>query len=415
MTIMKIAYITVQIPYGKGETFIIPEIKEVIRQGNTVLILPFRPEKNIFHRDAVELKEYTHKKHLFSAKVFSVFIIEILRRPVRGFKVITKMLSESGRLKIIFKNITTIPKGFYAASIFRREGVDHIHAHWASTPSSVAYIASSLTGISWSFTSHRWDITENNLLLLKVSSASFVRAIDRKGREEILELVSDPELNGKVEVIHMGVQIPHADQLIKKEKPLFTFIIPANFVEKKGHRYLFNACKLIAEEGLSYRCLVAGSGPLDEILHDQVGSLQLEKYITFLGIVPHDLLLQMYARGDVDLVVLPSIVDSSGEREGIPVALMEAMAHCIPVITTDTGGIRELVEEAGIIVPQKDDVYLSRAIKQMITEKKHYERYRQLGYLRIHDEFDTVKNVEKLVARMRAEVAHHTTSQVYSR
>lgn len=396
---MKIAYITVKIPYGKGETFIIPEIKEILRQGHKVLILPFRPDKDIFHRDAVELKEYTYKDRLVSAKILRIFIIELLRHPRRGLYTIINMLRKSRNLKILLKNITTIPKGFYAAYIFRREAVDYIHAHWASTPSSVAYIASSLSGIPWSFTAHRWDIDENNMLREKVTTASFVRSISKEGQDEIMALTGD-SLQRKIFVVHMGVNLPATDVMPELSNGGFIVFCPANLLPKKGHKYLIEACRIVLDTGLKVKCLMAGDGLLESELKNLTTSLQLEDNVTFLGRLSLDDLTAMYANGDVDLVVLPSITTEKGEKEGIPVALMEAMAYRIPVISTDTGGIPELVEGAGIIVPQKDSEALAQAIITMMTDRSQYETYGHLGYRRIANEFDMAKNVRVLIEKM---------------
>jgi glycosyltransferase involved in cell wall biosynthesis len=133
-------------------------------------------------------------------------------------------------------------------------------------------------------------------------------------------------------------------------------------VPKKGHKYLIEACKLLAERGNSFKCLIAGTGPLEAELKALVDQLGLGAQVEFLGMVPNDRLKAMYANRTVDLVVLPSIVDDHGEVEGIPVALMEAMSYGIPVISTNTGGIPELVADAGIIISQRDAHQLADAI-----------------------------------------------------
>src|SRR3990172_2062434 len=107
---MKIGYLTVKLPYGKQETFIIPEIKEVLRQGHEVLILPFRPDDQIFHREADNLRDITHHAKLFSAQVFGGLLLELLRNPVKGAKIISEVIIKSRSVKVALKNIAVIPK-----------------------------------------------------------------------------------------------------------------------------------------------------------------------------------------------------------------------------------------------------------------------------------------------------------------
>lgn len=400
---MKIAYITVKIPYGEGETFIIPEIKEVLKQGHEVVIMPFRPSDSIFHKDAESLRDITHHAKIFAFKVLVGFFLEFLIQPLKSSAIIAKVLFNSRNFKIALKNLTTIPKGFYASRIFRKHKVEHIHAHWASTPSSVAYIASYLTGIQWSFTAHRWDIAEDNILKEKVQSALFARTINEKGKDEMINIIDDSNLENKVVVIHMGVNVPRADFSQRKNGKEFTLVCPANLLPVKGHRYLIESCRLVADAGINFKCFFAGDGPLENNLKSLVSSLGLESYIEFLGRVPHESLLAIYKNGETDLVVLPSIVTEDGEKEGIPVALMEAMAYGIPVVSTNTGGIPELIDDnCGVLVKDKDSKELFNAIADVLPNKDKTAERIQNAYLKIRTEFDIEQNTSLLVEKIKS-------------
>ncbi|NJD57598.1 MAG: glycosyltransferase family 4 protein [Nitrospirae bacterium] len=398
---MKIAYVTVQLPYGPQESFIIPEIREVQRQGNDVIVLPLRPGEKIFHAEAEFLRKVSDDTRLFSVGVLREFVTELFLHPLKAARVVANIVRKSKNVRILLKNLIVVPRGFYFARLVKRCRIDHIHAHWASTPSTAAYIASFLSGIPWSFTAHRWDIAENNMLDEKVRTASFGRTIDAPGRREIIDATGADARDGNVITIHMGVGIPGQLPLPSIAKDSFSFLCPANFVAKKGHSYLIKAVRIAVDKGLDIHGDFAGDGPLEDGLKKLVESLQLDGRIRFLGRLGHDKLLEMYGGGAVDAVILPSIVTSDGEKEGIPVALMEAMAYGIPVISTDTGGIPELLNGAGAVIPQKDSAALADAIERMAKDGSYRDTLRKLGRDRVLRDFNLCTNVEMLIGRMR--------------
>jgi len=120
--------------------------------------------------------------------------------------------------------------------------------------------------------------------------------------------------------------------------------------------------------------------------------------IKFLGRLPHEQLLGLYAEGRVDVVVLPSIVTGDDVREGIPVALMEAMSYGIPVISTRTGGIPELLGDgSGIMVEEKDAESLAGAIEKLINDPDYYALTGMRGREKIERDFNLSLISERLL------------------
>jgi glycosyltransferase involved in cell wall biosynthesis len=402
---MKIAYITAQTPYGNGEQFILPEILEVINKGNDVIVIPVRPENKIAKgREPEKVSEYTIyipllNFHLLLKSIFIFFIY-----PFRTCKIIYSILRNSGNIEKIIKNLVVLPKGLITSEVIKKHDIEHIHAHWASTPSTVAYIASELTGVSWTFTSHRWDITENNMINEKARSSKFIRVIDKPGYEEILNFI-DEKNRLKCHIVHVGINLHGNFNKISNEfidKKSFIIAIPANFVEKKGHIYFIHAIKKLIARNYNITCYFFGDGPLENELKAFVNKLDLNKNIIFRGKIAHDELLELYAKGEIDCVVLPSIVTDDGEKEGIPVSLMEAMAYKIPVISTNTGGIPELLGEgAGILVDQKDPDALAEAIERLINDRELRRELQEKGYKRVYKEFYLPNVVDRLLYLMK--------------
>ncbi|MDD5428462.1 MAG: glycosyltransferase family 4 protein [Candidatus Omnitrophica bacterium] len=395
---MKIAYITVKIPYSTGETFIVPEIREVMRQGNEVVVLPFRPGDKIFHEDARALQKVTHRMGLFAPAVFMALLSGFLKDPAKSLKIIAKMIFGGRSFMIKLKNLTAIPKGFYTANILIKEKAEHIHVHWGSTPATAGYIASYLTGIPWSFTSHRWDIKENNLLEEKISSAAFMRVISEDGKKDVIRILNNAELSKKIFKIYTGVYIPISKNVSAYKNTVFTMICPANLVPVKGHRYLIESLKLLIEKKADFKCIIAGEGPLGKALKAMVLRSGLESRVSFVGELSHVTLLEMYEKGVIDLVVLPSITTESGDKEGIPVALIEAMAFSVPVIATATGGIPELLSGgSGIIIKEKSPQELSDAIFKIYRDKEYAAKIASAGRKKIETEFSVIETTKSLL------------------
>lgn len=363
----KLVYITAKIPFDIGEEFILTEILALKKLGADILIIPRDKSNRIFHKKAKLLLNNTLSIPWFDFKIVRELLKYIFMNPIFLVKITNNIAFKAKNVKIALKNLIILPKGLYLSIILKHQSISHIHAHWASTTSTMAYIISEATGVPWSFTAHRWDISENNLLKEKCKTASFVRAISEIGRQEMIDIVKDVSLKKKIMVLHMGVDVPDKKDSLEKSA-IFTFLCPANLLPVKGHRYLFEACRILSDKGLKFKCVIAGDGPLDDELKKIVQKLNLNNYIEFLGKLPHERLLNLYEKGIINAVILSSIITADGEKEGIPVSLMEAMSYGIPVIATNIGGIPELINNGnGIMVKEKDPEAIANAIDKLMN------------------------------------------------
>lgn len=399
---MKVVYITAHAPFGRGETFVIEEMLAVAQQEVELLIVPRNPPKEIFHDEARRLFSQTMWLPLCSGRMLFVFLKALLLNP-RLWGILGRIFRYSRTPKILLKNLIVTPKAVFVAGLLRKAGAGHIHAHWGSTTATMAWIAAELSRIPWSVTLHRWDIAEDNLLKLKAERAAFMRCISEDGRKELLSIIGET-YQEKVKVLHMGVRVPVVlSPEIGPSRPDFVLACPANLVPVKGHRFLVEACELLIKKGIkNLRCLIVGDGPLEGEIRRQVAELELEEVIKFLGRLPHEQLMKLYEKREVDAVVLPSITTEDSEREGIPVALMEAMAYGIPVISTNTGGIPELLSEgAGIVVKEKDARELAAAIEGLLKDKNLAAETGKKGRQKVEEEFNLQRNVMLLLQNIK--------------
>ncbi len=394
---MKIAYITAQTPYGKGEAFILEEMLAMFELGVHIVIIPRKPPKEVFHKEGEKLLDDTIWLPLLDKRIFFYFLKALLSE-LHVWRIIGTILHRSRIWKIAAKNLAILPKAVFVANLLRNRGVEHIHAHWGSTTATMAYIISQLTGISWSFTLHRWDIRENNMLKEKVNTAKFVRCISKHGRDELFSIIGN-RFKEKIRVIHMGVKVPKEIKEYLIDGDFLTIVTPANLVETKGHKYLIEACSILIKKGIkNLRVIFYGEGPLRRELEDLIKEKNLENYIEMPGVIPYENLLEIYRNRKVNIVILPSVITEDYEFEGIPVALMEAMAYGIPIISTNTGGIPELIGDgSGIMVEEKNAEAIVDALERLIKDKDYRYEIGRKGRLKVEKEFDIEKNVKALI------------------
>jgi glycosyltransferase involved in cell wall biosynthesis len=360
---MKLLYITATLPYSAGiEDFFIPEVKALAKQCEEIIIFP-RSLDGVMTED-----EFLGKKSvcepLFSMKIFKFLIRTFLREPRRILHILS-IISRDKHVSNIIKNIMVFPKGIWAGDFALRTGVTHIHAQWAATTATMALVAGMFSGIEWSFTAHRGDIAQDNMLGFKCGSAKFVRLISEKSFQMTRQKV--PDFGNKAEIIHMGVDVPADSDISSEHFQKNVFLCPASFLPVKGHKFLMEAGKILTEREKDFQFLFAGDGPLRSELEDYAARLGINQRVSFLGHLPQPEVMQMYKEGKVGAVVLPSVDLGEDTHEGIPVVLFEAMSYGIPVISTCSGGIPELLSEgAGIMVPHSDAPALADAMENLL-------------------------------------------------
>ena len=167
--------------------------------------MPVHGRGHVLHEDARDLLDSCLERSLLSVAILRGAARQLARRPGRSLRAF-RLLLGSRSPRILLKNLAVLPKGLWLGLEAERRRIDHIHAHWGATSSTLALIASRLSGIPWSVTVHRWDIDENNLLAAKARSAAFVRAINEIGLRKLAAATG--AVTGDAFVLHMGVDVP---------------------------------------------------------------------------------------------------------------------------------------------------------------------------------------------------------------
>jgi len=407
---LRVAYILDSFPV-LSETFIVREILELERKHCRISVFALINSSSytcseVIHSDAkklmdnvhylLPLSKYPEKKLWFKLILYhSRFFI---RNPKRYIK--TLLFSVSHGIKIFARFVYSV---FYARELLKRE-IGHIHAHFALESCTFSMLISMLTGISYSFTVHAHDIFIpglSDLIEYKFNNSKFVACISEYNKQYVLKHF--PTINPKkIKVIHCGINLELFNPVTKSVKNTHTILSVGRLVQYKGFKYLIEACKLLKENcNIAFVCNVIGEGKDREQLEDLIDKFNLTGVVNLLGSKEQANVMKTLKSSD--LFVLPCIIDETGMRDGIPVALMESMAIGIPVISTKVSGIPELVKYGGgILVEPRDAKELAEAMEKILKLPSE-EKDRMCSKARqiIKNEFNLEKEVEKLSALFR--------------
>jgi colanic acid/amylovoran biosynthesis glycosyltransferase len=164
----------------------------------------------------------------------------------------------------------------------------------------------------------------------------------------------------------------------------------------KGHIYLVKACAELQKRGIPFRCRIVGGGDLRSMLERSISEHHLEGRVELMGPRTQDEVSQLLRTANC--YVQPSVITPSGKMEGIPVALMEAMASGIPVVATSISGIPELVKngDTGWLVPPEDVKALVEVLSQIYTDPSEARKRASSGRRWVLDEFELSSNAKRL-------------------
>lgn len=285
--------------------------------------------------------------------------------------------------------------GVHLAKRLPAAAFDHIHAPWANGPATAAWVASRVSGIPFSFGAHAHDIyPPDGALREKLRAASFIKTASAFNRDFFLAL--EPAMADKITIIRAGVPLVPPSASRKTSRPPYRLLALGRFVSKKGFPVLLAACRELAAQGLDFHLTLAGDGPQRRELLELVRKYGLTARVSFPGFVPHRQVPQLFQQAD--LFVMPCIIDPSGDMDGIPTVIMEALAHEVPVVATDLSGISEIVlpGRTGWLLPPGDQQALAAAIKEALDNPAETRHRALAGKRLVAREFDSQKNYGRL-------------------
>ena len=283
----------------------------------------------------------------------------------------------------------------------QKEGVRHVHAHFAGIAARTAYWLKEFYGITYSFTGHANDmfcdtaspVTLEDLVReasLVVTEADFSR--DWLQRRH-------PEHAGKIHRVYNGIDpaaFPQASPAPGRPR----LVSVGRCIEKKGFADLIDACALLRERGVDFECAIVGGGPLEEALRSRVAGHGLEEHVRLTGPQPQEEVRKLLCAANV--FVLACATEADGGMDNFPTVIVEAMASGLPVVSTRLAGVPEMVEDGvtGLLVGEKQPAALADAIAKLLADPDKARRYGACGKAAVAGRFAsgvTVAQLRKLI------------------
>jgi colanic acid/amylovoran biosynthesis glycosyltransferase len=354
-----------------SETFVVNEWWELAERFPLELAALLRGEQEVVHPAAARLLPRVQFLAVASPATAISNAATLVRSPGRYALTLAQVLRGSFRRPAggALKGAAVFWESVHLARIARRLGVVHVHAHFLHHPATAAWVVHRIAGTSFSVTAHADDLFIGPALFHeKLRDARFVATISEYNRAYLADAAPG---EGHVEIVRCGVR--PEDYTFRERTAVRRLVCVARLERKKGHATLLRAFALVAKEAPGLTLDLAGDGAEHENLESLARELRLDGRVRFHGALPATAVRDLLQ--EADAFVLAAMQDpvgslQTGKLDGIPVALMEAMACGLPVVTTSLSGIPELVQHGvtGLVVAPEDPPAVAGAIRRLLAE-----------------------------------------------
>lgn len=383
---MDILYFVQEFP-KLSESFIINEIYELNSRGQNVSVFSIdEPEDEISHSEFDDLDisiQCAEKPSITS-------LPELVSREVLH----PRVLRQATFLEHPISHALWLHLGKQVSELIKQlDGVDVIHAHFASQNRLAVTYAAAYHSIPCTVTAHAYEIFTNNARQVN-------RVCSRFDQVVVPSQYNQQYLRNQVGV-NTNISVVPATTNVSKFEPSDDCIsgrllTVARLVEKKGHKYAIDAIAELVKQGYDIEYHIIGEGEREEFLRERVRKHEIEEYVEFLGHVSDERLMDELHMAE--LFVLPCIITADGNRDITPVALREAMATKTACISTTISAIPEVITNGhdGLLVEPRSSEALAESIARLLDDSERRKELAQNARKTVETKFDISKSVDQL-------------------
>ena len=392
-----------------SHTFLLHEVRGLRELGLRIETAsvnpPDRTREQLSPVEAEEAGRTLYLKSLPRARVLTGLLGAVLRSPgsvLRGLRAAARLRpsSISQRLYSLFYLVEAL----LLCEWIRAHRIRHLHVHFGGAVATVGMLAAAAARIPYSLTIHGPDefFDETRFhLRQKLESAAFVICISQYCRSQLMRIAPAACWN-RFETVRLGIRPELLPQHAPRDPRLpLEIVVVGRLVSAKGPLLLLQALQQVRAQGIPMSLTLVGTGPERETVEAFLDRHAMRDGVTLTGALNHDQTLERVARAD--LFVLASFA------EGIPVALMEAMAIGVPCISTYIAGIPELIhhEHNGLLVPAGSVDDLTAAIVRLARDPDLRHRLAEAARSHVLREYHLPENLKQLAAALQRRFAAH--------
>jgi glycosyltransferase involved in cell wall biosynthesis len=359
---MKIGYVLKRYP-RYSETFVVNEILAHEAAGLEVEIFALRPPSDTHFQDIIS-RVRASVNYLPASGIKAADFWTALGGAAVSSPGLWTALGEAG---------SEDARDVYQAALLAREarlnGITHLHAHFATASTTVARLAAKFAGIPYTFTAHAKDIFHESVcpedFRRKLEDAAGVVTVSDYNLRYLRENYGPAA--ERMRRVYNGLDLQRFTYKAPLHRPS-RIVAVGRLVEKKGFADLIGACATLAASGWRFTCEIVGSGELEADLRGRIEQSGAGGIVRLIGPRPQAEVVRLVQ--EAAAFVAPCVLGEDGNRDGLPTALLEAMALGTPVVSTDVTGIPEVLRdgETGLLVPQRNPAALAGAISRLTRD-----------------------------------------------
>jgi glycosyltransferase involved in cell wall biosynthesis len=381
---MRILYVVGQFP-KLSETFVYNEVLAQLDRGNDVRVVSIRSPERVGLPDEQRARE-----------VASV----LPRVPLTAVPHISPALLRVPERKLSRRLFALAATEWIRTRVLTSFRPEIVHAHFLNLPTLIAGMLSTRLRVPYTFMAHSGDYMlkmSDGLLRRRILHATAGFAISHVARTEIAARAGLTEAEAeRLSVVRAAVTLRRGQPRTAGGGRPFTMISVARLVPMKGLDTAVRAFATVRARVPSARYEIVGDGPEGEALRRLAEQLGVSDAVTFHGPLSNTEAQDLMATADV--AVLPCRQDEAGNRDGIPVSLMEAGALGLPVVSTRVSGVPELVdhERSGLLLPVDDHDALAAGLVRLAEDPALGRRYGSALQAHVEREFALDLQLDRL-------------------